>query len=36
MQTVADTWLVGKTELTIDYTNFSLDRQTVLTDGENQ
>jgi hypothetical protein len=25
MQTVADTWLVGKTELTIDYTNFSLE-----------
>ena len=22
MQTVADTWLVGKTELTVDYTNF--------------
>lgn len=36
MQTVADTWLVGKTELTIDYTNFSLDRQTALSDGENQ
>jgi hypothetical protein len=25
MQSVADTWLVGKTELTVDYTNFSLD-----------
>lgn len=36
LQTVADTWLVGKTELTIDYTNFSLDRQNTLSDGENQ
>lgn len=36
LQTVADTWLVGKTELTIDYSNFSLDRQNALTDGENQ
>jgi hypothetical protein len=36
LQTVADTWLVGKTELTIDYTNFSLDRQNTLADGENQ
>jgi hypothetical protein len=36
MQTVADTWLVGKTELTIDYSNFSLDRQNALADGENQ
>jgi len=36
LQTVADTWLVGKTELTIDYSNFSLDRQNALADGENQ
>jgi hypothetical protein len=36
LQTVADTWLVGKTELTIDYKNFSLDGQNALADGENQ
>lgn len=36
LQTVADTWLVGKTQLTIDYSNFSLDRQNALSDGENQ
>ncbi len=36
LQSVAETWLVGKTELTIDYTNFALDRQNALGDGENQ
>ena len=37
MQTVADTWLVGKTELTIDYTNFSIDpKQSAAGDLENQ
>jgi hypothetical protein len=36
MQTVADTWLVGRTELTIDYTNFSLDPKGAVGDGENQ
>jgi len=25
LQSVAETWLVGKTELTVDYTNFSID-----------
>jgi hypothetical protein len=37
MQTVADTWLVGKTELTIDYTNYSIDpKQSAGGDLENQ
>lgn len=37
MQTVADTWLVGKTELTIDYSNFSIDpKQSAAGDLENQ
>src|SRR4051812_15879813 len=37
MQTVADTWLVGKTELTIDYTNFSVEpKHGALGDSENQ
>jgi hypothetical protein len=36
MESVADTWLVGKTELTIDYTNFSLDPKHPAGDGENQ
>jgi len=37
LQTVADTWLVGKTELTIDYTNFSVQPgQDGLGDVENQ
>lgn len=36
LQTVAETWLVGKTELTINYSNFSLERQNTLGDGENQ
>lgn len=36
LQTVAETWLVGKTELTIDYTNFSLDRTAVAAEGDNQ
>jgi hypothetical protein len=25
VQSVTDTWLVGKAELTIDYSNFSID-----------
>jgi hypothetical protein len=37
LQTVADTWLVGKTELTIDYTNFAMEpKQAALGDVENQ
>src|SRR5581483_440513 len=37
MQTVADTWLVGKTELTIDYTNISMEpNSAALGDLENQ
>jgi len=37
MQTVADTWLVGKTELTIDYTNFLVEpNPAALGDIENQ
>jgi hypothetical protein len=36
MQTVADTWLVGKTELTVEYTNFAVDpKQGDLGDLEN-
>ena len=36
MQTVADTWLVGKTELTVDYSNFSIDTRASADGGENQ
>jgi hypothetical protein len=37
MQTVADTWLVGRTELTIDYSNYSIDpKQAAAGDTENQ
>jgi hypothetical protein len=36
MQTVADTWLVGRTELTIDYSHFSLDSRASAGDSENQ
>jgi hypothetical protein len=38
LQSVADTWLVGKTELTVDYTNFSVDpkRAGSLSDGEDR
>jgi hypothetical protein len=36
MQTVADTWLVGKTELTVDYTNFYVEPVIAAGDLENQ
>jgi hypothetical protein len=36
LQTVAETWLVGKTELTIDYTNFSMEPKRAQGDGEDQ
>ena len=37
MQSVADTWLVGKTQLTVDYTNFSAEpKSSGLGDLENQ
>jgi len=38
VQSVTDTWLVGKAELTIDYTNFSIDsrKQVVAGDTEGQ
>jgi hypothetical protein len=38
VQSVTDTWLVGKAELTIDYTNFSIDghKQTVAGDTDGQ
>ena len=36
MQTVADTWLVGKTELTVDYTNFYVEPAIAAGDLENQ
>ncbi len=36
VQSTADTWLVGKTELTVDYTNFSIEPKHALADAENQ
>ena len=36
LQSVADTWLVGKTELTIDYSNFSIDPKSAGLDEDQQ
>jgi hypothetical protein len=36
LQTVAEAWLVGKAELTVDYTNVSFDRRASSTDGDDQ
>jgi hypothetical protein len=37
MQTVAQTWLVGKAELTVDYSNYSFEtKRASLTDGDDQ
>jgi hypothetical protein len=36
LQTVADTWLVGKAELTVDFTNFSFDSKRTSLDDSDQ
>jgi hypothetical protein len=37
LQTVAETWLVGKTQLTVDYSNYSFDsKRSGLDNIENQ